>query len=109
MPSKNRFNGSGTKKQSCYVKVLEELPTCLYQTILLICIAIEVYVQVPIDEYVMALNAKLQAFTAFEDAADIGVTSPHVGHREQGNSLQMRIAKDVLSVISVLRPKKNLS
>ena len=46
----------------------------------------------------------LQALAAFEDAADIGVTAQHLGHHEEGHSLQMRFAKDVLSVISVLRP-----
>ena len=52
----------------------------------------------------MALNEKLQALAAFEDAADIGATAQHLGHHEEGHSLQMRFAKDVLSVISVLRP-----
>ena len=56
------------------------------------------------DEHVMALNEKLQALAAFEDAADIGATA-HLGHHEEGHSLQMIFAKDVLSVISVLRPR----
>ena len=33
-------------------------------------------------EYVMALYEKLQAFTIFEDAADIGVTAQYLGHHE---------------------------
>ena len=56
------------------------------------------------DEHVMALNEKLQALAAFEEAADIGATAQHLGHHEEGHSLQ-RFAKDVLSVISVLRPR----
>ena len=57
------------------------------------------------DEHVMALNEKLQALADFEDAADISATAQHLGHHEEGHSLQMRFAKDVLSVISVLRPR----
>ena len=49
----------------------------------------------------MALNEKLQALAAFEDAADISATAQYLGH----HSLQMRFAKDVLSVVSVLRPR----
>ena len=60
------------------------------------------------DEHVMALNEKLQALAAFEDAADIGATAQHLGHHEEGHSLQMRFAKDVFSVISVLRPRNPL-
>ena len=60
------------------------------------------------DEHVMALNEKLQALAAFEDAADIGATAQHLGHHEEGHSLQMRFAKDDLSVISVLRPRNPL-
>ena len=60
------------------------------------------------DEHLMALNGKLQALVAFEDAADIGATAHILGHTEEGHSLQMRFAKDVLSVISVLRPGKTL-
>ena len=56
-------------------------------------------------EYVMALHEKLQALAAFEDAADIGATAQHLGRHEDGHRLQMKIANDVLSVISVLRPK----
>ena len=54
----------------------------------------------------MALNGKLQAPAAFEDAADIGATAQHLGHQEEGHRLQMRFAKYVRSVISFLRPKK---
>ena len=57
------------------------------------------------DEHVMALNEKLQALAAFEDAADIDATAQYLSHHEKGHSLQMRFAKDVLSVISVLRPR----
>ena len=57
------------------------------------------------DEHAMALNEKLQALAAFEDAADIGATAQHPGHHEEGHSLQMRFAKDVPSIISVLRPR----
>ena len=57
------------------------------------------------DEHVMALNEKLQALAAFEDAADIGATAQHLVHNEEGHSLQMRFANDVLSVINVLRPR----
>ena len=46
------------------------------------------------DEYVMVVHDKLQALTAFEDAADIGATSQHFGNHERG-SLP---AIDVLSV-----------
>ena len=53
----------------------------------------------------MALNEKTQVLAAFEDAADIGANAQHLGHHEEGHSLQMRFAKDVLSVISVLRSK----
>ena len=53
----------------------------------------------------IAQHEKLQALAAFEDAADIGATAQHLGHHEEGHSLQMRFAKDVLSVISVLRPR----
>ena len=56
------------------------------------------------DEHVMALNEKLQALAAFEDAADIGATAQHLCHHEEGHSLQMRFAKDDLLVFSVLRP-----
>ena len=42
-----------------------------------------------VGKYVMVLNEKLQALTAFEDAADIGAT------------------KDVLSDISFLQPKNS--
>ena len=49
-------------------------------------------------EYVMALNEKLQDLAAFEDAADIGATAQHFGRGEEGHSLQMRFAKEVLSV-----------
>ena len=55
-------------------------------------------------EYVIALNDKLQALAAFKDAADISATAQHLGHHEDDHSLQMRFAKDVLSVIRVLRP-----
>ena len=50
----------------------------------------------------MALNAKLEAFAAFEDGVDIGATAHHLGHHEEGHRLQMRFAEKVLSVISVL-------
>ena len=39
------------------------------------------------DEHVMALNEKLQALAAFEDAADIGATAQHLGHHEESHSL----------------------
>ena len=53
----------------------------------------------------MALNGKLQALAAFDDTADIGAIAQHFGSHEEGPSLQMRFAKNVLSVISVLRPR----
>ena len=52
-------------------------------------------------EYVIMQNEKLQII-AFEDAAEIGATTQYLGHHEEGQSLQMRFAKDVLSVITVL-------
>ena len=55
----------------------------------------------------MALNERLQALAAFEDAADFGATAQHLGHREEGHSLQIRFANDILAVISVLRPKNH--
>jgi len=58
-----------------------------------------------IQWYVVALNGKFQALAAFEDAADIGATAQYLGHHEEAHRLQMKIANDVLSVISVLRPK----
>ena len=48
--------------------------------------------------YTMDEQAKLQAVATFEDAADSGATAHHLGHHEEGHSLQMRFAKDVLSV-----------
>ena len=53
----------------------------------------------------MALNEKLPALAAFEDTADIGAIAQYIGHHEEGHSLQMRFAKDVFSVISVLQTK----
>ena len=46
----------------------------------------------------MALNEKVQAFAAFADAADIGATAQHLGHFEEGHSLQIRFATIVVSV-----------
>ena len=56
------------------------------------------------DEYATALNKKLRALAAFDDAADIDATAQHLGHDEEGHSLQRRIAKDVLSVLRQKNP-----
>ena len=46
----------------------------------------------------MALNEKVQALAAFEGAADTGATAQHLRHHDDGHSLEIRIAKIVLSV-----------
>ena len=38
-------------------------------------------------EYLMALNEKVQALAAFEDAADTGATAQHLGQYEEVQSL----------------------
>lgn len=66
------------------------------------------YMPYTMGEHMMALNEKLQALAAFEDAADTGATAQHLGHREEDHSLQMTFANVVLSVFNVLRPKNPL-
>ena len=49
----------------------------------------------------MALNEKVQALAAFEDAANTGATALHLRHHEEGHSLENRFAKVVLSVTKI--------
>ena len=46
----------------------------------------------------MALNEKVLALAAFEDAADTSATAQHLRHHEDGHSLEIRFAKIVVSV-----------
>ena len=49
----------------------------------------------------MALNEKVQALAAFEDAADTSAIAQHLRHHEEGHSLEIRFAKIVLSVTKI--------
>ena len=61
------------------------------------------------DEHVMALSEKLQALNDFEDVTDIFTSFHHLEHHEEGSSYQEKFAKDVLSVLKLLRPKNPFS
>ena len=62
---------------------------------------------VTMGEYVMVVNEKLQALATFKDAVDIGATALRLGHHEEDQSLQMRFAKDVHSVMCGFYYRKN--
>ena len=53
----------------------------------------------------MALSEKLQALNDFEDVTDIFTSFHNMEHREEGSSYQVNFAKDILSVLEILRPK----
>ncbi len=56
----------------------------------------------------MSLSEKLLAITEFEEEAGItGATTIHLEHHEEAHSLQVRFAKEVKYVITVLRRQGN--
>ena len=55
------------------------------------------------DEHIVALPEKLRVIAEFEETAEIMSTFAHLGHHEQSDGVQQHFAKDVTSLLEVMR------
>ena len=60
-----------------------------------------------LEEHILSLPEKLRVIAEFEDAVDINIDMPDIGHHEESRNLQHRFSKDVLSLLEVMKTQGN--
>ncbi|MES9881863.1 MAG: hypothetical protein ABW185_13375 [Sedimenticola sp.] len=60
-----------------------------------------------LDDHILALPEKLRAIAEFEEAAKTVSALPDLGHHEESESIQKQFAKDVTSLLEVMRASGN--